>query len=94
MSILNVPPDAAGIYKFPDGSAIWPIACTSRSRWYAKWAPCPREPHGAMLRGVDPQNGTREINWPFSSPEEAAQALAEGGEGPVSIAGAVMGGGI
>lgn len=61
-------PDHRGIYRYPDGCAIWPSGV--RDTFKACWA------DGSLLTGVNDQT------YYFGSAEEAAQELANGGEGP------------
>jgi hypothetical protein len=70
---MNLPPlpESGGVYRYPDGCAIWP-SHNVRGRWLAKWA------NGATLTGDNDET------YYFKSVEEAAQALAEGGEGPAA----------
>jgi hypothetical protein len=62
-----------GVYRYPDGSAIW-LANQVEEKWCAHWAD--RTP----LRG---DNGTLSY---FDSPLAAAEALMAGGEGPADPA--------
>ncbi|HEY0983535.1 hypothetical protein [Schlesneria sp.] len=67
-------PDAAGDYRYPDGSAIWKVdGC-----WVARWA------DHTPLRGCSPETGM-EVDWIFETAEEAARRLYENGEGPALL---------
>jgi hypothetical protein len=71
---LLPPPGIDGSYRYPDGCQIWKSWLRS-GKWVAFWA------DKTPLTGVDPNSG-RETKWYFDTAEEAAQALAEGDEGP------------
>lgn len=79
-------PDDSGRYVYPDGSTIVPAGLPITNRWKAYWAPKPRvggspakfsPTHRALLT-----DGETDKPYYFKSPEEAATALGEGGEGP------------
>jgi len=63
-----------GIYRFPDGSRVYP-SIRRPGKWLACWA------DGTLLRSED-KCGVGETKSYFDSAEQAAQALAAGGEGP------------
>lgn len=67
-------PSEHGVYRWPDGCAIWP-AHNAPGKFLAQWAD--RTP----LRGCSETTGMEERSF-FASPMEAAIALAAGGEGP------------
>jgi hypothetical protein len=69
-------PDANGVYTYPDGAGIAPRGTTVRKRWVAWWA------NKAMLTGVEEHGDGQEAVWYFKTPQEAAEALADGAEGP------------
>jgi len=71
-------PDANGVYVYPDGCKIWKARTTRAGKplWKACWD---AESHNTMLTGDD--QGGEGISL-FESPEEAAECLLHGEEGP------------
>jgi hypothetical protein len=71
MAEVKLPaPDVRRVY--PDGAKIWRCQSPLEKKWKACWA------DGTPLRGDND-----EVSF-FDSAEEAAAALAEGGEGPAA----------
>lgn len=78
-------PDWHGVYRYPDGSGF--MLNTRVRKWNAWWAPSPdgarcsrfwrNTPSGCVALCGD----NDEQSW-FATKEEAAQAIADGGEGP------------
>lgn len=63
-------------YRWADGSAVWPSS-SNRGKWLAKWA------DGTPLRGLNERTGEEGKSF-FDSAQEAAEAIAAGGEGPAA----------
>jgi hypothetical protein len=76
MILLPEPESKGYSYRYPDGSRIWKSHHVS-SKWVATWS------DGAFLSGEDKYGA--DGPWHFETPENAAQALSQFGEGPVSL---------
>lgn len=65
------------VETFADGSSVCPHEWIE-GRWVAWW------PKSVPLRGEDPRTGL-EVDWAFTSRDEALDALGEGGCGPRAV---------
>lgn len=76
-------PGDDGRYRYPDGTVI--ARAFASAGWLAYWSPKPgvggKSRYGSQL-GFPLTDGESSSPYRFQSPEAAAQALGEGGEGP------------